>query len=32
MGTAHMQFIFDMIWDQSRSSFLASMGQPEAQQ
>lgn len=30
-GTANMQFIFDMIWNQSRSNFLASMGQREAQ-
>jgi len=25
-----MQFIFELIWTQSRSKYLAAMGQPEA--
>jgi len=31
-GTADMQFIFDLIWNQSRSRFLATIGEPEAGQ
>jgi len=26
-----MQFIFDLMWNQSRSKFLAEMGQQEAE-
>jgi hypothetical protein len=26
-----MQFILDLIWTQSRSKYLAAMGQPEAE-
>jgi hypothetical protein len=26
-----MQFIFDLIWTQSRSRYLAAIGQPEAE-
>jgi hypothetical protein len=26
-----MQFIFELIWTQSRSRYLAAMGQPEAE-
>ena len=31
-GTADMQFIFDLIWNQSRSRFLATIGEREAGQ
>jgi hypothetical protein len=31
-GTADMQFIFDLIWNQSRSKFLATIGEREAEQ
>jgi hypothetical protein len=31
-GTAKMQFIFDLIWTQSCTRYLASMGQQEVQQ
>ena len=31
-GTADMQFIFDLIWNQSRSKFLATIGEQEAEQ
>jgi len=27
-----MQFIFDLIWNQSRSGYLAAMGQQEVEQ
>ena len=30
-GMANMQFIFDLIWTQSCTRYLASMGQREAQ-
>jgi hypothetical protein len=30
-GTADMQFIFDLIWNQSRSRFLAAMDKREAE-
>jgi hypothetical protein len=29
---ADMQFIFDLIWNQSRSSFLATIGEQETEQ
>ena len=32
IGTAEMQFIFDLIWTQSYSRYLAAMGQPEGEQ
>jgi hypothetical protein len=31
-GTADMQFIFDLIWNQSRSRFLAKIHEREAGQ
>jgi hypothetical protein len=31
-GTADMQFIFDLIWNQSRSRFLATIHEREAGQ
>ena len=31
-GTADMQFIFDLIWNQSRSRFLATIGEQETEQ
>jgi hypothetical protein len=31
-GTTAMQFIFDLIWKQSRSRFLATIGEREAGQ
>jgi len=31
-GTATMQFIFDLIWTQSRRRYLASIGKQEARQ
>jgi hypothetical protein len=31
-GTADMQFIFDLIWNQSRSRFLATIQEREAGQ
>ena len=31
-GMANMQFIFDLIWTQSCTRFLATMGQREQQQ
>jgi len=31
-GTAAMQFIFDLIWNQSRSRFLATIGEQETEQ
>jgi hypothetical protein len=31
-GTADMQFIFDLIWNQSRTRFLATIGEQEAEQ
>ena len=31
-GTANMQFFFDLIWNQSRSRFLATIHQREAEQ
>jgi len=30
-GTANMQFLFDLIWNQSRSRFLAAMDKREAE-
>jgi hypothetical protein len=27
---ANMQYIFDLIWDRTRSKYLAAMGKPEA--
>jgi hypothetical protein len=30
-GGLVMQFIFELIWTQSRSRYLAAMGQPEAE-
>jgi hypothetical protein len=29
---AKMQFFFDLIWNQSRSGYLAAMGQQEVEQ
>ena len=31
-GTADMQFIFDLIWNQSRNRFLATIGEQETEQ
>ena len=31
-GTAAMQFIFDLIWNQSRSKYLVAMAEQEAGQ
>ena len=31
-GTADMQFIFDLIWNQSRTRFLATIGEQEVGQ
>jgi hypothetical protein len=31
-GTADMQFFFDLIWNQSRSRFLATIHEREARQ
>jgi hypothetical protein len=31
-GTADMQFFFDLIWNQSRSRFLAAVSEREAEQ
>ena len=31
-GTADMQFFFDLIWNQSRSRFLATIGEQETEQ
>jgi hypothetical protein len=31
-GTADMQFIFDLIWNQSRTRFLATIGEQETEQ
>jgi hypothetical protein len=31
-GTASMQFLFDLIWNRSRSRFLAAIHEPEAGQ
>jgi hypothetical protein len=31
-GTANVQFFFDLIWNQSRSRFLAAMSEREAEQ